>query len=90
MWTIVNYALLSAPGAAVLLLIIARLIPNDKLDTFGFKCGCLLTLYGKSKLGKAFWEKIEDFIENSFQVFFCAFQRGLHSDDNGEVKKEDK
>jgi len=72
---------LSGAGASMLVIILARLIPNDKLHAVSIKLGRLLSTVGRSHLGCAFWEKIEDFFEKSFSVFWRGFRQGLNADD---------
>lgn len=72
--------LLSSPAIGVLLLLLARIIPNKKLKEIGVSHGKKLTALAKGKMGKP-WEKIETFIQNSFSVYWDGFQEGLDSDD---------
>lgn len=79
---ILSNIVLTGAGASFLLLILARLLPNDQVRAFGYKLGQAATAFGVHKLGKAFWEKIEDFLENSSTQFFEGLREGLDSDDS--------
>ena len=76
--------LLDGTIIAAILLILARLIPNDKLKSYGVKLGTGLSLYGRSKAGAKVWEKLEEFMENSLSVFLEGVKEGLDSDDGGK------
>ena len=79
---LVTNILLSGTGASFLLLFLARLLPNDLVHSVSVKIGRIMTGFGRMRLGKAFWEKIEDFIENSIAVFWNGVREGLNSDDD--------
>ena len=72
---------LSGTGAAFVLLFLTRLLPNDKLKAAFLSIGRFLTGYGRSRLGKTFWEKIDDFIENSITACWEGFREGLNVDE---------
>lgn len=73
---------------SIILLIISKQLPNEKIAQFGFKIGTFLTTFGGLKMGKT-WEKIEDFLINSVGVFMEGIKAGLNSDEtkNVSVKK---
>ena len=84
-----NNLVLTGAGAVAIVFIIARMLPNEKLEAIGYKLGHALSLWGRLKLGKNFWEKIEDFIENTASAFFRGFAKGLSADDtNGNGKEK--
>jgi hypothetical protein len=67
----------------VLLAVVARFVPNSKLQDLGYKFGLAVTVFGSAKMGKA-WEKVEEFCINSFGQLLTGFKNGLQSDDGGE------
>ena len=74
----------------IVLMVIAKLLPNDKLHSIGVSVGNTIDTFGRSKLGGS-WEKLEDFVVNSAGVFLIGFKVGL--DFEGELppaKKEEK
>ena len=78
---LVTNILLSGTGASFALLFLARLLPNELVHAVSVKIGRIMTGFGRMQLGKAFWEKIEDFMENSIGVFWNGVREGLNSDD---------
>lgn len=56
---------------------IARIIPNEKIYSFGMKFGQFLNGFGSTKIGSVSWEKIEDFSINSIGEFLRGFKDGL-------------
>lgn len=78
---LVTKLLLTTSGAALVIALITRLIPNDKLDKICYGAGVALSAIGCKKLGIAFWESIESFMENSIGVCISGFLRGLNADD---------
>ncbi len=75
------HILLSGTGASFVLLFLTRFLPNDVVHAASVKLGRFLTGFGRMRLGKTFWEKIEDFIENSIAVCWNGFREGLNNDD---------
>ena len=73
---------LGGAGVSLVLLILARMVPNEKLGAWGEALGKLLSAFGTKKLSKSTWEKVEDFLENSLTVFFAGLRKGLDSDDD--------
>ena len=65
-----------------LLMILARILNNDKLKAMGLSHGRLISKLLRSKFGKKLGEKIEDFIENSSKTYFDAVDVGMSEDDN--------
>jgi hypothetical protein len=78
---VISNIVLSGAGATFLLFVVARLLPNDKLRAAGLAIGRAASSIGVHKLGRAFWEKIEDFLENSSGVFLVGLREGLDEDD---------
>jgi hypothetical protein len=74
--------LLTQTGAAALIAIALRILPNEKLDAVCFGAGKSLSGLADLKLGKVFWEPVENFLENSLGVCLRGFFRGLDSDDD--------
>lgn len=62
------------------LLILAKVLPNEKVYAFGFKIGSWLSTFGALRCGAA-WNKLEDFMINSGGQFFKGFKDGLNSDE---------
>jgi len=83
---LLNSIMLSGAGIGFLLSVVARFIPNEKLSKIGEGLGKKLSAFGRSKLGWP-WEKIENFIQNSFSVFWEGFQKGLDSDDKKRLDR---
>lgn len=81
MSAIIGNVLMSGIGVGFLLTLIARLIPNEKLDKMGYNFGVAVSKFGVGKLGKASWEKLEDFFENSLGILIEGVKKGLDSDD---------
>ena len=84
--------ILSSPIAigafiSIALLVISKQLPNEKIQSFGFKLGSIITTFGGLKMGKA-WEKIEDFLINSVGVFFEGIKAGLNSDEKKIKEKK--
>lgn len=73
------------------LLIVGKMLPNEKVFGFGFKLGKTISSIGILKAGDN-WEKFEDFLINSGGQFFSGIKNGLNSDDDdpsiGEPEKE--
>ncbi len=88
MSAMIGNIVLSGAGAGLVLVVLARLLPNEKLERWGFAAGQAVTTLGAGRLGRAFWEKIESFLENSTGVFLAAMKRGLDSDDDKNVPPE--
>jgi phage-related tail protein len=82
---IINEILLSTAGVSFLLLIVARLVPNDKLKALGVSAGKAISAFGGKKMGPKVWEKVEDFLENSVKVFLEGVKEGLDSDDKADT-----
>jgi len=72
--------ILSGAGTSFVLFILARIIPNEKVDIYGYKLGKFITIFCSAKLGKACWKKSEEFFENSSVVFLQGLKRGLHEE----------
>lgn len=78
---ILTNVLFSGAGISFFLLILSRLIPNDKLKTVSVKAGIIISKTGRSKLGKKFWERLENYIENSLTIVFGGLKEGWNEDD---------
>ena len=76
---------------ATVLMVIAKLLPNEKLYALGVSLGNSLDVFGHARLGSS-WEKVEDFMVNSVGMLLKGVKAGL--DYEGEelppVKKEKK
>ena len=75
---ILSILLTSGAGVAIFLLILGRFLPNSTL----FKLGASLSKFGRTKLGKVTWEKLE---KHLIRNILSPFIHGLEAD-NG--KKE--
>lgn len=84
MKSIIASIVLSGAGASFLMLFLTRLIPNDKLYLACVNIGKFLTGYGRSRMGRKFWEKLEDYIENSIGICWDGLRAGLNSDDGDD------
>lgn len=82
MTALVSKMILTAFGAGIVVAILARLFPNEKLRAMGRAAGKTLSAFGCRKLGRGFWERVENFLENSFTVLADGFKEGLDEDDN--------
>ena len=71
----------SGVGLSFFLMLLSRLIPNDALKKSGIKAGRILSKTGRSRMGRKFWEGLEDFIENSLGVVFSGLKEGWNEDD---------
>lgn len=80
LWPLISNMIASGVGASIVLAIIARLIPNDKLYSFGFRLGQTLSRIAVLRFGAA-WETVEDFALNSIGKILYGFRAGLQSDD---------
>lgn len=72
----------SAAVVSLVLTIMAKLLPNDRLRRYGVNLGKVITGFGSSKLGKRTWEDLENFFTDSLGVFFSGVKVGLNSDDD--------
>lgn len=77
---------LTGVGGLFAVSILSRLIPNKQLRAFAVFCGKCVTGFGRSKLGKGFWEKMESYVKNSIEILAEGFIEGLESDDGKEKK----
>ena len=78
---IFTHIVFSGVGLSFFLLILSRLIPNDKLGKASANIGRILSKTGRSKFGKKFWEGLENYIENSISVIFTSLKEGWNEDD---------
>jgi hypothetical protein len=67
-------------AAIVLVSVLTRFLPNEKLYMWGYEWGLSLSTFATGKIGYA-WNKIEDFICNSIGILFNGFRDGLNADD---------
>jgi len=65
----------------LLLTIVARLVPNEKMFSLGLSMGKFLDGFGSTKIGSVAWEKIEYFLINSVGEFIRGFKSGLDDED---------
>ena len=63
--------------AGIVLMILSKFIPNNKLYAFGYKLGDSANTFGTARMGTVVWEKIEDFLINSVGVMLSGFKDGL-------------
>lgn len=70
----------TAMGVSLLLMLITRFVPNEKLYQWGYNIGATISSWGLIRAGKG-WESIEDFLINSFGKLFEGIRDGLDSDD---------
>ena len=73
----------------VILLILSRIVSNERIHGVGVSLGKALDRFGTLKLGVA-WEKVEDFIENSGTQFFTGFKVGLNDGEDNTPKEDPK
>ena len=64
---------------ALISLTIAKLLPNDRLSSWGEKLGVVCTL-GLSRILPGVWVRIESWLINGVSVFIKGFIKGLESD----------
>lgn len=65
-------------GAIVglVLTVLAKVLPNEKVYDMGIKVGQFLNSFGHAKIGEQ-WESVEDFFINSLGQFFKGIKIGL-------------
>ncbi len=73
----------------IALMVLAKVLPNEKLFSYGYSTGAALNVFGTAKLG-AGWEKIEDFLINSIGEFLRGMKAGLDPEDNMVIEAKDK
>lgn len=71
------------------LTVVAKYIPNNKLNQLGYKIGVYLTTFGTLRVGRV-WEKIETFFIESIGQILSGIKSGLRSDDPDQNKDVDK
>ena len=81
MKNILMNVMLSGAGAGFVMLILTRLLPNEMLGKTFFRLGKAISLFGRGRLGTAFWEKLEQFLENSINVCWENLKQGWNSDE---------
>lgn len=67
----------------LVLTLIARLIPNEKLYAWGLMAGRFFNVLGTTKIGAPAWEKLEHFLVNSVGEYLRGMKDGLEEDDKG-------
>lgn len=82
MKTILTNIVLSGAGAGFVMLILTRLVPNEMLEKTFFRLGKSISTFGRGRLGTTFWEKLEQFLENSINVCWENLKRGWNSDES--------
>jgi hypothetical protein len=82
---LITDVVLTTSGASLIILLLTKWIPNDKLTLWFNGFGRVISSFGRSKFGIIFWEKIEDFLEDSVYVCGRAFLKGLEEDDNSPL-----
>ena len=78
---ILTNVVFSSVGISFFLLILSRLLPNNKLKEASVKFGIILSKTGRSRFGKKFWERLENYIENSLTVILNGLKEGWNKDD---------
>ena len=78
-----------ASGGVViaLLFVLHRILSTERLKQWGYNVGYGISSFGRSKLGDANWERLENAIESWGTAFIGAIWDGLNADDS-ENKKE--
>ena len=66
---------------AILLAIVGKYITPEKVEAWGEAHGTWSTALGSSKLGKATWNKIENYGQTLRKAYFKGYDRGADSDD---------
>ncbi len=79
---ILTNVIFSGVGLSFIRRVFCRLIRKDALKKSGIKAGRILSKTGRSRLGKKFWEGLENFIENSLGVVFSGLKEGWNEDDD--------
>jgi hypothetical protein len=72
--------------SSVGLLMLAKLLPNEKVYAMGFKFGTILNSLAMLRLGDS-WTKIESFLINSGGQFFTGVKDGLLSDNDPTIEE---
>ena len=62
--------------STIILMVIAKVLPNEKTYIWGIKSGQFLDSFGHAKIGNS-WEKVEDLFINSFGRFFAGLKIGF-------------
>lgn len=70
----------------IVLAVVARVIPNEKLYAWGYKLGVMGGAFGSLKVGRG-WNAIEGFLINSLGELFRGIKDGLTSDDSGDPQQ---
>ena len=78
---IAKWSALSASGAGVIVLILTRVVDKEKLVAYAYHWGIKHSAIMNSKLGKAFWEKIEEFLQDRLLAVVQSYLAGLDADD---------
>jgi hypothetical protein len=78
---IIRELIFSGTGAGMVILTLARLLPNERLYVVCRSTGRALTGFGRAHMGRVFWEKVEHFVENSVQVCWDGLRDGWNYDD---------
>lgn len=73
--------ILGSLSVGTVIMVLARIIPNDKVRAAGVSSGLFISVLGMKRFGRRTWEKIEDFLENSVGVFLVGLKAGLDQDD---------
>jgi hypothetical protein len=65
----------------LILTLIARFIPNEKLYAWGLMSGRFFNVLGTTKIGAPAWERLEDFLVNSVGEYLRGMKDGLDESD---------
>lgn len=66
---------------SIVLTVLAKIIPNEKVHGFGVIVGKAISSFGNVRFGHAIYEKVEDFILNSMAQFIAGIKFGMEFDD---------
>jgi hypothetical protein len=88
MKTLAINILLSGAGASLALIALKNLVPKDKIGALFYRLGRAASALGRMRLGKAFYEPMEDYFENLLKLAVEKFDEGLDSDDQDETTKD--
>lgn len=69
-------------GAVFIIYILNKLSNREKWQRWWIKIGKRLTAFGRGKVGKSFWEKIEDFLEDRMKLMLSGLISGWNSDND--------
>jgi hypothetical protein len=65
----------------IALTILVRIIPNEKIFSWGVATGKFLDGIGSIKMGSVVWDKVEHFLVNSVGEYLRGVKSGLGEDE---------